>query len=90
MGVSDEVLDEVIEEARELLRERLSTWAGVSDPAAAFPELSERDALMLRLVCIGRGEARDITAHCVALLACLRAQRRVALNAYTAATGAAT
>lgn len=90
MGVSDEALSEVMAEARALLEARGPEWAGVSDPARMFPELSERDALMLRLVCIGRGEVRDITAHCVALLVCLRAQRRVALDAYTAATGTAT
>lgn len=90
MGVSGEALSEVMAEARALLEARGPEWSGVSDPACMFPELSERDALTLRLVCIGRGEVRDITAHCVALLACLRAQRRVAQAAYNAATGAAT
>lgn len=89
MGVSDDALSEVMAEARALLEARGPGWAGVSDPAAMFPELSERDALTLRLVCIERGSGRDITAHCVALLACLRAQRRVAQAAYDAATGAA-
>ncbi|MBK8260253.1 MAG: hypothetical protein IPK80_02825 [Nannocystis sp.] len=86
--MSDEALSEVMAEARALLEARGPEWAGVSDPARMFPELSERDALMLRLVCIERGSGRDITAHCVALLACLRAQRRVAQAAYSATTGA--